>query len=273
MEKQLRSILKFWFPALCILGGISLLIAANGDNTQNSLVMMGSAAILLVGIVSLLYLLDLVNKPLRIALSVVFALAAVYMVKANYDSIEDEIVYQEQVSLMKSKTIQGLKDMRAAEEAFFKVNGRYTQDLEELVAFVKNGELPQLKRIGAIPDSVGSEEKARELGMIVKMPQGMTDEQVKKAGMIVRDTVYISVMEAQFTNTIAMNARKFPFDVDKMIYAPSSGKKWDAQTTIKNLGGVDKQVLLITDPEPFAGTALTIGSLDDAHLNGNWKED
>jgi len=273
MEKQLRGIFKFWFPAMCIIAGITLLAAANGQYSQNSLVMMGAAAILIVGIVSLLYLMDVVNKPLRIALSVIFALGAVFMVKANYDSISDEITYREKVSEAQSKTIQALKDVRVAEEAFYKVNSRYTQDMDELVSFVKSGKLPQMKKIGAIPDSIGSEDKAREMGMIIKMPEGMTDAQVKKAGLIVRDTIYIPVMEAQFTNEIAMHNRKFPFDVEKLGYAPNSGKKWNAQATTKDIGGVAKAVLLIKDPEPFAGEALTIGSLDDAHLNGNWKED
>jgi hypothetical protein len=273
MEKKLKGILKFWFPAMCIVGGLGLLIAATGDNSQNGLVMMGASAILIVGIVSLLYLLDMVNKPLRIAISVLFAIGAVFMIKANYDSIGDEIAYREKATLIQSKTVQALKDLRSAEEAFYKVNNRYTQDLDELVAFVKTGKLPQMKKIGAIPDSIGSEEKARELGLIVKMPEGMTDAQAKKAGLIVRDTVYIAVMEAQFTNSMALSARKFPFFVDKMAFAPSSGKKFLAQATSKNIGGVDKQVIYIKDPEPFAGEALTIGSLDDAHLNGNWKED
>ncbi|MDA0714186.1 MAG: hypothetical protein O2867_06635 [Bacteroidetes bacterium] len=274
MEKKLKGILRLWFPALCIIGGTIILIAAVGPNNQNGSVMLGAAAILIVGVVSLLYLLDKVNKPLRLVFTVLFALGAAYMVFANWTSINSEIEYKKKATLVKAETIQALKDIRSAEEAYVKVNGLYTQDLDELVNFVKTGKLPELKKIGAIPDSIGSEEKARELGMVIKMPEGMTDAQVKAAGLIVRDTVYIPVMESAFTNDIAMAARKFPFDVDKMVYAPNSGKKWIAEATTRMIGGVTKPVLKITDPEPFDNSeALTIGSLEDAHLNGNWKED
>lgn len=274
MEKIFRSIGKYWFPGACILSGLALLIFAGGPNPQPQEVYLGSIAILLVGVISLLFLLDVIKKPIRIALTVVFALASVYFIMANTNTIQDEIEYKKEQQLNKAMTIQALKDVRSGQEAFRQVNGRYTQDLDELIAFVKSGTVPKVKKIGSIPDSVGTEANALELGLIQKMPSGMTDEQVQAAGLIVRDTIQISVMEDKFTNDIAVKSRKFDFDIEKLKYAPSSGKPWSVKAGITNLGGVDQPVLLVKDPEPFTKTeVLTIGSMEDAHLNGNWKED
>ncbi|NNK80408.1 MAG: hypothetical protein HKO93_02835 [Flavobacteriales bacterium] len=276
MENIFRSIGKFWFPGACILAGIALLIFAGGPNPQPQEVYLGSFAILLIGIISLLFLLDLIKKPIRIALTAIFALVAVYFVMANTSSISDEIKLQKKIKLNKAMTIQALKDVRSAQQAYREVYGIYTQDLEELAKFVQDGSVPKVKKIGSIPDSVGTEERALEMGLIQKMPEGMTDDEVKAAGLIVRDTIQIPVMEDKFTNDIAMKSRKFDFDPNKIIYAPTSGKPWEVRSGVTNIGGVDQPVLLVVDPEPFMATkseALRIGSMEDAHLNGNWKED
>jgi hypothetical protein len=273
MEKLFRTIGKFWFPALTIIAGILLLANSGGKYAQNMAVILGSTGILLIGLVSLFFLLDVIKKPIRIAVSVVFALGAIYMINASYSSIADEIDFREKSKLISSQTKQGLKDIRTAQEAYYSVKGRYTDDLDSLVYFVKNGKIPTIKKIGAIPDSIGTETRAREMGMIVKMPSGMSEEQIIAEGLIVRDTVFVPVIDAKFKNTIAAKKRKFPFDPDKMKYAPYSKDPWFAKATVKNSGGVDQSVVVIKDPKPFTGDTLMIGSLDEAHLNGNWKED
>lgn len=273
MDNFFKTIGKYWFPALCIAAGIAILVAASGPNAQPQEVYLGAACILLVGIASLLFLMDLIKKPVQMVLSIVFLAAAAWLFFANTNSINSEIAYQEKAKLLKAQTIQALKDVRSAEQAYYQVNKTYTQNLDELVSFVKNGTVPKLKKIGAIPDSVGTEAKAIELGLIQKMPEGMTDAEVSAAGIIVRDTIQISVMEDKFTNDHAMKSRKFDFNVDKMKFAPNSGNPWGIKAGKINIGGVDQAVLEVVDPEPFAGEALKIGSMEDAHLNGNWKED
>ncbi len=273
MDKFFKAVGKFWFPVLCIVAGIAILAAASGPNAQPKEVYWGASCILLVGIASLLFLMDVIKKPVQMVLSVVFLAAAAWLFYANTDSINSEIKFQEKASLLKSQTIQALKDVRSAQRAYYSVNGVYTQNLDELESFVKNGTVPKLKKIGAIPDSVGTEANAIELGLIQKMPEGMTDEEVVASGIIVRDTIQLSVMEDKFTNDYALKARKFDFDVNKMKFAPNSGKPWAIKAGNVNLGGVDQAVLEVTDPAPFAGEALKIGSMEDAHLNGNWKED
>jgi len=276
MDKIFRTIGKYWFPVTCIIVGLVILILSGGPNPQPSGVYYGAIAILLVGIIALLFLKDIIKKPIRVALTVVFALASVFFISANSTSISDEIELMEKKKLNNAMTIQALKDIRNGQEAYRSVHGSYTQDLGELVKFIQTGTVPKIKKINAIPDSIGTEANARELDLIKKMPAGMTDQQVKEAGIIVRDTIQIAVMEDRFTNEIALKARKFDFDIEQIKYAPTSGKPWNIKAGITNIGGVEQPVLEVTDPEPFKSSkreeALKIGSMDDAHLNGNWKE-
>ncbi len=275
MEKTFRSLSRFWFPALCIIAGLALLISAlDAEAPQPSEVKLGAACILFVGIISLLFLLDVIKKPVRIAILFLSLIGAAYLFMKSSDSITSEIAELKQAKFVKTQTIQGLKDVRSALEAFRLTNGRYTQDLDELVAFVRGGTVPKMMKIGQIPDSIPSEERAMELGLIVKMPYDMTPEEVKAAGLIVRDTVRISVMEDKFDNEFAKKTRLYPFDLETIKLAPVSKKPWDIKTGYANMGGVQQPVVEVKDPEPYKnGKALQIGSLKDAHLNGNWDDD
>jgi len=274
MEKIFRSLSRFWFPALSIIAGLIMLVSAfDAEAPQPAEVKIGAACILFVGIVSLLFLLDVIRKPLRIAILFLSLIGAAFLYMKSSESITLEIAERKQAKFVKDQTVQGLKDVRSALEAFKLTNGRYTQDLDELVAFVRGGTVPKMMKIGQIPDSIASEEKAMELGLIVKMPYDMTPEEVKEAGLIVRDTVRISVMEDKFDNDFARKTRLFPFDIEYIKSAPVSKKPWDIKTGVANMGGVQQPVVQVKDPEPYKdGKALKIGSLKDAHLNGNWDD-
>lgn len=275
MEKIFRSLSRFWFPALSIIAGLTLLISAmDAEAPQPSEVILGAVCILIVGIVSLLFLLDVLKKPIRTAIMFLSLLGAVYLFMKSSDSITTEIAARKEAKFVKDQTVQGLKDVRSALEAFRLTNGRYTQDLDELVAFVRGGTVPKMMKIGQIPDSIPSEEMAMEMGLIVKMPYGMTAEEVKAAGLIVRDTVRISVMEDKFDNDFAKKTRLFPFDLETIRTAPVSKKPWDIKTGYASMGGVQQPVVEVKDPEPYdERKVLTIGSLKDNHLNGNWGND
>jgi hypothetical protein len=235
---------------------------------------LGAACILIVGIVSLLFLLDVVKKPVRIALLFLSLIGAALLMVKSTTSITSEIAEKKQAKFVKDQTVQGLKDVRSALEAYRVANGTYTQNLDELTSFVKDGTVPKMMKIGQLPDSIPSEEMALELGLIVKMPEGMTAEEVKAQGLIVRDTVQISVMEDKFENAFAKKTRTFPFDLNNIKFAPVSKKPWSIQSGFASMGGVQQPVVEVKDPEPYKdGKVLKIGDLKEANLNGNWDDD
>jgi len=275
MDKIFRSIGKYWFPALSIFAGLALLISAlDSEAPQTQEVVLGAACILIVGIVSLLFLMDVVKKPMRIAVLFLSLLGAALLFVKSTTSITSEIAAKKQAKYVKDQTVQGLKDVRSALEAYRVANGSYTQNLDELTSFVKSGTVPKMMKIGQLPDSIPSEEMAMELGLIVKMPAGMTAEEAKNQGLIVRDTVQISVMEDKFENDFAKKTRTFPFDLNNIKFSPVSQKPWAIQSGFANMGGVQQPVVEVKDPEPYkGGKVLKIGDLKEANLNGNWDDD
>ncbi len=58
---------------------------------------------------------------------------------------------KKEAKFIKDQTVQGLKDVRSALEAYRLSHGGYTQNLDELMDFVENGTVPKMMKIGQIP--------------------------------------------------------------------------------------------------------------------------
>jgi hypothetical protein len=274
MEKILRPIGKFWFPVICTICGLALLFNSfDGKSPQPTEVKIGAACILFVGVISMMFMTDLIKKPVRIAVLFISLIGAAYLLIANTQTVTHEIAAQAKAKEVKKLTVQALKDVRTALETYRDVKGNYTSDLNALKLFVENDSITKIVKIGALPDSVATDEQARELGLYIKMPQGMTAEQVKAQGLIVRDTIQFPVMEEKFDNESALKGRTSPFDAQNLLVSPVSKKPWKISVGAENFGGLQRPVAMVEDPEPWmGGEALKIGGLNQNNLNGNWDD-
>ena len=278
MNQILKTIGKFWFPALCIVVALVLLIKGfTGDQAtrQNDLALFGTLAILVIGIVSVFFLLDILKKPVILALTAFFIVGSVYFAYSNVKTIDSELKLTAKRSMVKAQMIQRLKDVRTAELAYLDVNGVYTKNWTELKNFVKRGKIMTIKTIGSPPDTI-SNTQAIELGLYQSRPAGMTDKQIKDAGLLVKDTIYENALKVLFENEKAMSKRKYPLNLDQFEIAPGTNN----ERLILNVGSIDvsggakRPVFVCQDPKPFdkSAEALKVGSMTEAITNGNWKE-
>ncbi len=268
MQELGRVINKYLFPILLIVLGISLLIMASG---QNGLYKIGGAGILLVGILGFLFIKGIINRQVQVIVGILIGIGALFLAFKDYDVINDRLKYDDLKKKVNSNVIQRLKDIRKAELAYQKEYGVFTPSFDTLTDFLKNGELSLIKRLGSLPDSVPTEEMARERGLIKQMPDSMTDEQVIAAGIIVRDTVKVNPMTYIFDDEDRAD-RLGKFYVDSLPYVPFSKHKFVIETGMIESGGIKQPVILIKDPEPFE-QQFTVGSLEKATTAGNWKEE
>ena len=259
---------KYLFPGFLILVGLLLIAVSKG---QTGLFIAGGAGILLVGILSVLYIKGLISRQIQMILTILIALGAVYFAYMDYDVIEERLSYEKKKAKIEMHIIQRMKDIRKAQLAYKKEKGYYAGSFDSLLYFLEDGELSLIKRLGSLPDSVPTEDMARELGLVQKMPEGMTDEEVVASGLIVRDTVMVGVLGYIFNSDDKKN-RKTPFYVDSLPYVPFSDHMFEMRADMIELGGVQQPVFLVKDPEPFAKPAFALGSLTEASTSGNWKE-
>ena len=126
----------------------------------------------------------------------------------NYDSIDSKMILTETVELRNTAVQKRLTQISDAQVEYKKVRGTYAGSFNDLIDFLKNDSVVQVKMEGEVPDSLlGQEALALELGIIR------------------RDTTKIPVKEILFTDN-------FNNIVDSMPYIPfAEGKQFTIATS------------------------------------------
>jgi len=269
MQELGRIIGKYLFPLLLTVVGLGIVLSGS-VNEQTKLFIMGGVGIFLVGLVSFFQIKGFINRTAQIILSVVFFAGAIGYAVLDYQSIAEQMAYERKREKIKTHVVQRLKDIRKAQTAYIKENEKYADSFDSLIYFMKNGKLSLVKKLGSLPDTVPTEEMALELGIIQTMPEGMTDEDVINAGLIVRDTIEVDVLGYVFNEDDREN-RKTKFYVDSLPYVPFSDHKFEMDADFISSGGVRQPVFRVLDPDPF-DEQFILGSLTEASTSGNWKE-
>lgn len=267
MDKIGNFLGKYFVPGLLACLGLVLLIFSGGQTTGFKL---GSIAILVVGVIGTLYVKGTIPVKAQIFVGIFVSVAALLFVYMDYDVIQSKLKYERKVKKIEDHVTQRLKDIRKAQIAYNREHGRYTDNFDTLLHFLNEGEITLIKRLGSLPDSVPTEEMARDLGIIQKMPKGMTEAQVIEEGIIVRDTVQADVLSYVFNESDA-KTRKTKLYVDSLPYVPFASHKFEMATARIDAGGVEQNVFQVIDPKPFA-KQYKVGSLTEASTSGNWSE-
>lgn len=153
----------------------------------------------------------------RIIIQVVLIAASIFLAYRIWVSIQTPINFKKEQTAKYEAVIQSLKDIRTAEIAFKEVNGKFCGDFDSLVNFVKYGQIPKIRKIGMLTDSM--------------IEVGLDEKAAMKQGLIIRDTIKVPVI----TEIFAVG-----YPIDKINIIPGSGGEefWLGQTTIKTGSGV-----------------------------------
>lgn len=291
MEETFRSIglifKKYLAQILTILVGLGILmIGISPDEEtglkQNSLFTLGGIGLIIAGIISTLYVAELIGKIPHAIL--MYAVLPVLLVSYTYmvdRSIEDEIEYRNMIAKTQKEVKQRLKDIRDAQVEFRNTFGYFAPSMDSLKWFVREGKAMDIKRFGDVPTMIDID-MAKALGM-KEIPTTMISETqawilVQKgfipANDFRRDTTYQPVMEKLFINDKARAKREsaYSFSLDSFDIAPFGLGKLLMFTGKVQKNGLDVPVLLIKESHPITKDTLIVGSLTEVNVNGNWGE-
>ena len=190
-----------------------------------------------------------------------------------YNSVDSEVVFNEQAKERISENVQKLKDLRTLQIAFKKEKNVFANDFPTLLSFLMNDSLQIIKSEGETPDSMINGKQ-------------LTDIRALELGLIKRDTFYVSAKNSIFDETY-LNTRnenftlnintisKIPFtDLDYNIEA-SEIEKGKVAVQVFEISASYRNVLIGLDAEnkKYAlDNLLKVGSMTEASLNGNWGE-
>lgn len=197
---------------------------------------------------------------MKLAIQLVLIVASAFMGYLIYDSIDSKIQLEKEVKERKLVVIERLEQIKEAQINYKKVRGEYAKSFDQLRNFLENDSLIVVKAIGVVPDSlIGQEAKALAMGIIV------------------RDTSKIAVREELFKDN-------FDEVVKSLDIIPfSEGTKFSINAGEVEKGKVKVKVFEVSAPytEIFKGLktdnegidmtqSLTLGSMTEPSINGNW---
>lgn len=249
-----KNIGDFIFPALLIIGGLAILYSALFGG-QNGYWLLGGGLIFLVGLVSVLLKLGMLNNMIQKVLFFAFIPAAVATGYFAYRSIQAPIEFNQLKKKRYEKVIANIETIRDWQLAHKSVYRGYAPTFDSLFQFINIDSFPVIKALGTVPDT-------------------LTEEQAVDMGLVTRDTILVSVKDSLF---------KMDGSIEEVSIIPfSKNQKFKMESGIIEKGQVKVPVFEVfaqnayifdgIEPEYYdPKEGIRVGSMADPSTSGNWE--
>ncbi len=194
----------------------------------------------------------------QLALAIIIVVLGYFL----YESIMEPIRFQKGKDIRYEATIERLKSIRTAQDAFRSRFGKYTGSFDTLIDFMKNGQIKVVKQIGSEDDSLAVARK-----------------------MVFRDTILVNVCDTILKGYPYDSLKFVPFSGGDTFELSAGELKTQSGISVKVfeckapnkviLKGLDRQEIINMDDlakklDKYPG--LKVGSLTEATNNaGNWE--
>ena len=296
---------KFLLPTLFLIIGCVLLYQAltpdivtlNNDEQlevyQGPLFLYSALIFIVVSVIWFLYIFNLIKSIVGYGIMALMLIGAGVVLYKDYQTVKEEVVFKNRYEKIEKEIFTRMQDIEAAEIAFKQSIGTYTDNMDDLIKFVKEGKTMDVIKVGALPArTITPEERDMiygdnrpidnlmnefEAAYIARQQGDTIDGHVFK-----RDTVYVPVLDAIFYSDNYLDARgkiggQIAFHPDSLRYVPYSKEEVELDTASVTKGDLKVPTLLIkmTHPmeDPIDGrVAYMIGSLEENHLRKSWDQ-
>lgn len=310
VEDVLYYIKRYLFPVLFFTAGIYLLFIAltpavikvQDPKTldfrevvvkQEPIFTYGAIVLILGSVIWFLYLLGRIKTMVGYGIMTVLAIGAIWVLYYDYAVIAEEVEFNNQYAERETEIKVRILDIKAAQLAYKEAKGVYTDDINDLIEFVKNGKKMDFVKNGRIPErTITPEERDFIYGDDRPIDFLMTEEEAtviarNNGGTIdgkefQRDTIFVPVMDAIFNSERYNTSREklggqLAFHPDSMQYVPYSRNEvvLDTGSVMKNEYRVPTLLIKMTHPmeDPINGYVdYTVGATDDNHLRESWDK-
>jgi hypothetical protein len=292
MEQFFKEVNKYVISAMFLLaGGLFLNKYLGSDELEKQPVEMlyAALALVVVGVLTLPWIMGRLGKRMNAVLMVLGIVAAGVLAVQNFSTVNEEIEFIETKERVDAETIQRLKDIRDAQDAYKKVKGRFADDFDTLAVFLNERVVPVTFNMGSFHDTL-PESRSRELGYVLRRGDvarlaaklGTTEDALlvditaDRTVYKVRDVLYTSFYEENFSDSARQAKRLPPVVVEELWFNPLTGTRFYLETGEIDAGGVKQPTVLVKDMTPFGREGLKkdtlqFGSLTEAHTDGNWR--
>jgi len=148
---------------------------------------------------------------MKIVYQILLIIAAAVITYFIYQSIMRPIEFKKAKDARYAVTVERLKDIRKAEIAYKDVFGKFTGSWDTLINFVAHDSVRNVRKIGELTDSM--------------IEAGLSERKAIEMGLLIRDTIRVSVVEAIFGGELNP-------DELKMVPVPGSPSEFHLASTV-----------------------------------------
>ncbi len=283
-DKFWFQVRRFFFPVLLIVAGLVFVAKGLGVDkatglSQSPAFLYGGVAVLILGGVGLAFVaMKKIPTALLLGLSVLLLGGTYLFVSFNYNSINDQIIYENEVEESENLAKQGLMDIQKLQEAYERKYQKFAASFDSLVYFAKYDSISVLtKAEGDVPTRPMTMDEAKQLGL--RNPKEvMNEEDAIALGIIIREYNKVPVAEYLFSEEkLKKDIRAYDFNIDKLAdlrTIDSTAKSFNLQ-----VAEIDSAVwgVKISAVPPYGPQkemdikdTLHIGSLTETKMNQSW---
>lgn len=263
--------------------------------SQNSGFLYASIFFLIASVVWFLYLLGVIKSFVGYIVMIAMAVSGGVLIYWDYKNIKTTVDFNADYEERDLEIKTRMDDLKQSQLAYKEMNGTYTNSMDDLIDFVKNGRKMKILKKGSIPErKITPEERDYlynddrpidklmtevEAAALSKSPFADNDLELKG---FIRDTNYVSVMEAIFLDDKRIAAREklggqLVFNADSLRYVPFSKNLVVMDTGSIARGEIRVPTVYIEMAHPMNdqledSVMYSIGDVNDNHLRESWKE-
>jgi hypothetical protein len=218
--------------------------------------------------IGIVWLIDkYVPKKLKIVVNLVLWVIIIALGYLTFMSVYGEIQFNQLKEKRYQVVIKNLIDIRDAELAYKEVNGKFTDNFDDLVKFIDNGEFTIVqKRDTTVRDVEMTKQFGVDMTKEIVIIDTLGTRSVKDS-LFGADTRYKTMMNVP----VGQAGAKFKLQAGKLddiaVFEASVDKSVILHDQDKNLVEKEKQVVSV---DGVNGPTLTVGSMTEIKTKGNW---
>ncbi len=220
--------------------------------------------------IGIVWLIDkYVPQKLKVVVNLVLWVIIFFLGYLTFMSVYGEIQFNNLKEKRYAVVIDRLIDIRDAEMAYRQVNGKFTDNFDELVKFVDNGEFTiTQKRDTTVHDAVLTKQFGVDMTKEIVLVDTLGKRSVKDS-LFGTDTRYKKMMLVPIGEPGAKFQLKAGMLDDIPVFEASVAKAIILNDQNKNLIDKENQVISV---DGVNGPTLTVGSMNEIKTTGNWPK-
>lgn len=290
---------KYSVPIILIIFGLGLTIFGL-KNAQDGMFMASAILMFTAALISFLYSSGKVKPGIAVLVGAVAGICALGILALSYFEVKTSSEYKENYNNCKLLALQNLEDIRYVQKIYAEQNGKYIDNWDDFVDFVKNGEIDIVQAEGLVPNRklesveniylypdnppVDVNMTEMEAYLLSKWKEGPNWQ--RDFANFKRDTVPEKIMNIRFNSRSYRENREklgfYAFSPDSLPIIPYTKKKWILETKDSILvNDVKKPAIYVHGKIPFADIEgknhdteeISFGSLSTGEVDGSWEND